>query len=123
MNLTNHEIDKMDDVRVLVLARAQGPFGLETARRHANSLMNRAMRAFQEGNVNGAIRLCTRELDFNSRAFGSGHEYTQSSANCLGALKRHYARVAWRSAVSTQQLDAEKNRSAVVLTGGKRLVS
>jgi hypothetical protein len=114
MNVTTHEIDKMDDVRALMLARAQGPFGIETARRHSNSLMNRAMKAFDEGNVNAAIRLTTREFDFNCRAFGFSHAYTLASKNCLAALKQHYARTAWRSACSTLQLKAQRNRSEVV---------
>jgi hypothetical protein len=113
MNVTAHEIDKMEDTRVLCLARVQGPFGHETARRHANALMNRAMKAFDEGNINAAIRLTAREFDFNCRAFGFSHAYTNASKNCLAALKEHYSRTAWRSACSTHQLQAQRSRSLV----------
>jgi hypothetical protein len=114
MKATSHEIDALDDVRVLILSRAQGPFGQDTARKHANMLMQRAMQAFKEGNVAGAIRLTAREFDFNCRAFGFSHAYTLSSKACLAALKQHYSNEAWRTQVSSMQLKLEKRQSKVV---------
>lgn len=113
MTATNHEIDKMDDVRVLVLSQAQGPCGVETARRHANSLMRRAMKCFEDGNYQAAMRLCTRELEFNSKAFGVSDTYTVASRECLDALKSHYSREAWVNAATTYQLKLQRTVSRV----------
>jgi hypothetical protein len=92
MKATKHEIDKLEDTRVLVLSRAQGPFGEMTARQHANLLMMRGMKAFATADFESAITICTRELDFNTKAFGAEHPYTIASKNCLAALKRFLAR-------------------------------
>jgi hypothetical protein len=113
MTATSHEIDKMDDIRVLVLSQAQGPCGIATARRHANSLMKRAMKCFDEGNYQAAMRLCTREFEFNCKAFGFSDGYTATSKECLAALKRHYSREAWVHTASTHQLKMERAVSRV----------
>lgn len=117
MNATSHEIDKMEDIRVLVLSQAQGPCGAQTARRHSNSLLKRAMKCFEEGNYQAAMRLCTREVEFNCKAFGSADSYTTTSKACLAALKRHYKREAWVNTANTQQLKMDRSASRVGFLG------
>ena len=89
--LSPREIDALEDTRILVVSRAQGVYGVETARKHSNLLMQRAAVAFGSGNVDEAIWLSERELNFNCRAFGFRHRFTTSSKLALRALRLYAA--------------------------------
>lgn len=89
MRLNTKEIDSLEDIRVLMLSRCQGPQGMVTARNYANNLMNRAMTAFACGDFHAAVSFCSREFEFNCRAFGFSHPFTLSAKNCLISLKNH----------------------------------
>lgn len=89
MRVSLLEIDALEDVRVLVEARCSGVVGMLMAKRHANQLMHRAMKAYGKGEVQEALRFAQREFEFNSRIFGVQHKYTKSSKVCVTALRKH----------------------------------
>jgi hypothetical protein len=88
MSLSSREIDALEDIRVVMLARAQGAYGRSTMRIHANNLMQQASIAYGQGDLDQAIWLANREVQFNCRAFGFDHPYTKSSIKALSAIKR-----------------------------------
>lgn len=87
--LTDREIDALEDARILAVSRAQGVYGRETASKHANTLMHRAINAFGRGDVDEAVWLAERELKFNCRIFGFHHRFTISALLTLKALRTH----------------------------------
>jgi hypothetical protein len=87
MGLSLREIDALEDIRVALLAKAQGPLGVVTAKGFANSLMGRACDEYAAGNLKEAIWLAEREFQFNCRVFGVEHPFTRTSLQCLSALK------------------------------------
>jgi hypothetical protein len=89
MTVSERDIEALEDLRIAVLSRVQGPCGSSTARGYANALLSRASQAFGEGNVQDAIWLSEREFAFNCKAFGLDHPYTRSSMKCLSALRKH----------------------------------
>jgi hypothetical protein len=89
--LSPREIDALEDTRILVVSRAQGVYGIETARKHANLLLQRAAVAFGSGNLDEAIWLAERELNFNCRAFGFRHRFTMSSKLAVRSLRLYAA--------------------------------
>jgi hypothetical protein len=86
MPATSHEIDAMEDLRVFVLSKAQGAYGIDTAKRYANKLMQGAIAAFERGQLDEAIRIAEREVAFDRKRLGYKHPYTQASIKCLKGL-------------------------------------
>lgn len=102
MSISKQKLDELEDVRVLNVSRAQGPYGAETARKYANKLLQRAMSHLAVGDIGTAIWLAQRELDFNSKFFGKEHPFTASSTTTLLTLQRYLAR---RRVMSPAQQD------------------
>lgn len=86
---TKREFDVLEDLQVLSEARAQGLYGVETAKKHSLSLSQRSEAALTAGDVDDAISFAERDFEFVGRFFGLSHQYPKLSLLYLEVLKEH----------------------------------